>query len=64
MHPRVITGPDGVQYIEEEYYIEEDVEEEGEEEEPTHIYESSHGVETIKEVSSELENNSPGNSDA
>ena len=27
------------------------------------IYESTHGVETIKEVSSELENNSPGNSE-
>ena len=45
-------------YIEEEYYIEEEVEEDVEEE--ATIYEESHGVETIKEVSSEMENQSPG----
>jgi len=39
------------------------VEEEGEEEVGTTYEESQNGVDTIKEVSSEQENNSPGESD-
>lgn len=44
------------QYIEEEYYIEEEVEESAEEEDARTYNESSHCVETIKEVSSGQEN--------
>lgn len=55
-------GTEEPQFIEEEYYIEEEVEEEGEEER-TAFEESQHGVETIKEVSEEHENHSPGDSD-
>ena len=58
--PIVLSEGQEQQYIEEEYYIEEEVEEEGEEETQTQGDGPVSGVETIKEVSSEQENQSPG----